>query len=250
MTTPLLEVRELRVAYGKVEALKDVSLSVAKGSVTCVLGPNGAGKTTLLATLAGLLKPRRGTVRVAGHNLTGRPPHVMLSHGVALVSQNRLLFRGLTVRENLWAGAHRRNDKSEIAADIARFCRRFPRLAERSDQPAGTLSGGEQQMLAIARALMSRPILLLLDEPSHGLAPILVDDLYRLIGEINARGTTILLVEQNARFALAAAQHAYLLDRGRVRDGGEPERLAHDPLVRQVYLGQAPNESPAERENA
>ncbi|MFL6652487.1 MAG: ABC transporter ATP-binding protein [Sulfurifustaceae bacterium] len=241
MTTHLLEARGLAAGYGKVEVLKDISLWVAKYSVTCVVGPNGAGKTTLMAALAGLLSPRRGTIRFDGHDIAGRPPHVVMARGIALVSQNRLLFHRLTVRENLWAGAHRRTDKLGIEADIARFCERFPRLGERRDQLAGTLSGGEQQMLAIARALMSRPTLLLLDEPAHGLAPLLVEDVYRLIGEINAQGTTVLLVEQNAPLAFAAAHHVYFMDRGRMSDGADPARLAHDPRIHEANLGTASN---------
>jgi len=234
---PLLEISDLVTAYGKIEALKGVSLAVPEGSVTCLLGPNGAGKTTLMMSIAGILQPRRGTIRYAGQPITGQPPHVIVQHGVALVPENRLVFPALTVRDNLRAGAYSRRDKQEIEADIERMYARFPRLKERAQQEAGTLSGGEQQMLAVARALMSRPKLLLMDEPSLGLAPLVVEDIFRIIGELHAEGITIFLVEQNAHMALKVADHFYLMEQGRVTFSGDPGELAEDEVIHRAYLG-------------
>ncbi|MFC5472485.1 ABC transporter ATP-binding protein [Paraherbaspirillum soli] len=239
MTAALLQIDQLVAAYGKIEALKGVSLSVAAGSVTCLLGPNGAGKTTLMMTIAGLLRPRSGTICFDGRELTGQPPHAVVAQGIALVPEQRLLFPSMSVRDNLLAGAYSRNDKQQIAADLARMLARFPRLKERAGQRAGTLSGGEQQMLALARALMSRPKLLLLDEPSLGLAPLVVEDIFRLIVEISTEGTSILLVEQNAQMALKLAHHVYLIEQGRISYSGAPAQLAADQLVQRAYLGSA-----------
>jgi branched-chain amino acid transport system ATP-binding protein len=239
VTAPLLEVADVVTAYGKIEALKGVTLAVAPGSITCLLGPNGAGKTTLMMTTSGILKPRRGSIRFAGEEIAGRAPHDIVARGVALVPENRLVFPSMTVVENLAAGAYQRNDKAEIAADVERLYARFPRLKERSAQEAGTLSGGEQQMLAVARALMSRPKLLLMDEPSLGLAPLIVEEIFSIVTELNRDGTTIFLVEQNAHLALKVANHFYLMEQGRVTFSGSPGALAEDEVIRRAYLGSA-----------
>jgi branched-chain amino acid transport system ATP-binding protein len=237
MTAPLLEVADVVTAYGKIEALKGVTLAVAPGSITCLLGPNGAGKTTLMMTTSGILKPRRGSIRFAGQEIAGRAPHDIVARGVALVPENRLVFPHMTVVDNLAAGAYQRNDKAAIAADVERLYGRFPRLKERSAQEAGTLSGGEQQMLAVARALMSRPKLLLMDEPSLGLAPLIVEEIFSIVAELNRDGTTIFLVEQNAHMALKVAHHFYLMEQGRVTFSGSPGALAEDEVIRRAYLG-------------
>jgi branched-chain amino acid transport system ATP-binding protein len=239
MTAPLLEVADVVTAYGKIEALKGVTLAVAPGSITCLLGPNGAGKTTLMMTTSGILRPRRGSIRFGGEEIAGRAPHDIVARGVALVPENRLVFPRMTVADNLAAGAYQRNDKAEIAADVERLYGRFPRLKERSAQEAGTLSGGEQQMLAVARALMSRPKLLLMDEPSLGLAPLIVEEIFSIVAELNRDGTTIFLVEQNAHLALKVAHHFYLMEQGRVTFSGSPGALAEDEVIRRAYLGSA-----------
>ena len=239
MSAALLEITDVVTAYGKIEALKGVTLAVAPGSITCLLGPNGAGKTTLMMTTSGILKPRRGSIRFAGEEIAGRAPHDIVARGVALVPENRLVFPSMTVVENLAAGAYQRNDKAEIAADVERLYGRFPRLKERSAQEAGTLSGGEQQMLAVARALMSRPKLLLMDEPSLGLAPLIVEEIFSIVTELNRDGTTFFLVEQNAHLALKVAHHFYLMEQGRVTFSGSPGALAEDEVIRRAYLGSA-----------
>jgi branched-chain amino acid transport system ATP-binding protein len=233
----MLEVAGLVTAYGKIEALKGVSLSVERGGITCLLGPNGAGKTTLMMTIAGILRPRRGSIRFDGAELAGLTPAQIVARGVALVPENRLVFPQMSVRENLLAGAYQRSGASEIAADTKRLYERFPRLSERREQLAGTLSGGEQQMLAVGRALMSRPRLLLMDEPSLGLAPIVVDEIFRIIAELNTDGTTIFLVEQNAHKALQVARRFYLMEQGRVTFSGTPGQLAEDEVIQRAYLG-------------
>ena len=235
----LLSIKDVVTAYGKIEALKGVSLEVAEGSITCLLGPNGAGKTTLLFTTAGVLRPRGGTIQFAGKDITGRPPHRIVRTGVALVPENRLVFPQMTVIENLRAGAYQRSGGGEVAADIDRLMTRFPRLRERMHQEAGTLSGGEQQMLAVARALMSRPKLLLMDEPSLGLAPLVVEEIFRIISDLHRDGTTILLVEQNAYMALKVAQHFYLIEQGKITFSGDPGSLEQDEVIRRAYLGSA-----------
>ena len=237
MSAPVLEIADLVTAYGKIEALRGVSLSVAPGSITCLLGPNGAGKTTLMMTATGRLKPRRGSIRFAGDELAGRAPHDIVARGVALVPENRLVFPTMTVTDNLAAGAYQRRDKIAIAQDVERMFARFPRLKERAEQQAGTLSGGEQQMLAVARALMSRPKLLLMDEPSLGLAPLVVEEIFRIVTELNRDGTTIFLVEQNAHMALQVAHHFYLMEQGRVTFSGTPGQVAEDEVIRRAYLG-------------
>ena len=231
----MLRVHELVTAYGKIEALKGVSLEVAPGSITCLLGPNGAGKTTLMMTIAGVLRPKLGTISFLGQKLSGLPPHAVVARGIALVPENRLVFPSMTVLENLQAGAFQRKDRFE--EDIDRLFGRFPRLQERSSQLAGTLSGGEQQMLAVARALMSRPKLLLMDEPSLGLAPLVVEEIFAIIAELHRDGTTIFLVEQNAHMALKVAQRFYLMEQGRVTFSGDPGSLAEDEVIRRAYLG-------------
>jgi len=233
----MLAVRDLVTTYGKIEALKGVSLQVREGSITCVLGPNGAGKTTLMMTIAGVLRPRKGTIAFRGEPIAALSPHAIVARGVALVPENRLVFPHMSVLENLHAGAYQRKDPYQN--DLDRIFARFPRLKERASQHAGTLSGGEQQMLAVARALMSRPKLLLMDEPSLGLAPLVVEEIFRTIAELHRDGTTILLVEQNAHMALKVAQHFYLIEQGRVTFSGDPGSLAEDELIRRAYLGSA-----------
>ncbi len=233
----MLDVTDLVTAYGKIEALKGVSLRVEAGRITCLLGPNGAGKTTLMMTMAGILKPRRGSIRLDGCELVGLSPARIVAQGVALVPENRLVFPQMSVRENLLAGAYQRRDKADIAADIESMYDRFPRLRERREQLAGTLSGGEQQMLAVARALMSRPRLLLMDEPSLGLAPLIVKEIFDIVAELNRDGTTIFLVEQNAHMALQVAHQFFLMEQGRVTFSGTPGELAEDEVIQRAYLG-------------
>jgi branched-chain amino acid transport system ATP-binding protein len=233
----MLEVTDIATAYGKIEALKGVSLSAGKGRITCLLGPNGAGKTTLMLTIAGILKPRRGSIRLEGREIAGLASARIVARGLALVPENRLVFPQMSVKENLEAGAYQRRDTAGIAADIERMYQRFPRLEERHEQLAGTLSGGEQQMLAVARALMSRPRILLMDEPSLGLAPMVVEEVFRIVGDLNRDGVTIFLVEQNAHMALTVAHHFYLMEQGRVTFSGEPGKLAEDEVIQRAYLG-------------
>jgi branched-chain amino acid transport system ATP-binding protein len=233
----MLDVSDLVTAYGKIEALKGVSVHVEGGKITCLLGPNGAGKTTLMMTIAGILGPRRGSIKLAGTELVGLSPARIVSRGVALVPENRLVFPDMSVHENLLAGAYQRNDKREIASDIERMYARFPRLKERHDQLAGTLSGGEQQMLAVGRALMSRPSVLLMDEPSLGLAPIIVAEIFDIVAELNRDGTTIFLVEQNAHMALKVAHQFFLMEQGRITFQGTPGELAEDEVIQRAYLG-------------
>ena len=233
----MLKVTDLVTAYGKIEALKGVSLQVEDGRITCLLGPNGAGKTTLMMSIAGILKPRRGSIRLGDDELVGLPPARIVSRGIALVPENRLVFPQMSVRENLLAGAYQRRDKAEIDADIERMYARFPTLKERREQFAGTLSGGEQQMLAVARALMSRPRVLLMDEPSLGLAPLIVAEIFDIVAQLNRDGTTIFLVEQNAHMALKVAHRFFLMEQGRVTFEGTPGQLAEDEVIQRAYLG-------------
>ena len=234
----MLEITDLATSYGKIEALKGVSLSAKAGEVTCLLGPNGAGKSTLMLTLSGILKPQRGSVKFEGEELVGKTPAQIVERGMALVPENRLVFPALTVRENLMAGAYKRRDAAGIKSDIEAMFVRFPRLKERIEQFAGTLSGGEQQMLAVARALMSRPRLLLMDEPSVGLAPMVVAEIFSIVKQLHAEGVSIFLVEQNAHMALKVAQHFYLMEQGRVSFSGNPGELADDDVIQRAYLGQ------------
>ena len=233
----MLDVTDLVTTYGKIEALKGVSLHIESGKITCLLGPNGAGKTTLMMTIAGILQPRRGSIRLDGTELAGLSPARIVSRGVALVPENRLVFPQMSVRENLLAGAYQRRDRTGIAADFERMYARFPRLRERREQLAGTLSGGEQQMLAVARALMSRPRLLLMDEPSLGLAPLIVAEIFNIVAELNRSGTTIFLVEQNAHMALQVAHQFFLMEQGRITFKGTPGQLAEDEVIQRAYLG-------------
>ncbi len=235
----MLEVQGLVTNYGMIEALKGVDISAAEGRITCVLGPNGAGKTTLLMTIAGLLRPRRGSVTFEGRDITGASSTAVVRQGLALVPENRLVFPDMTVRENLVAGAYTRlgSERAEAMADLERMLERFPGLKARVNADAGTLSGGEQQMLAIARALMTRPRCLLMDEPSLGLAPLIVAEVFDLIRELNEDGATILLVEQNARMALEVAHRFYLIEGGEITFSGSPGELEEDEVIRRAYLG-------------
>ena len=233
----MLEITDLATSYGRIEALKGVSLQARAGEVTCLLGPNGAGKSTLMLTLAGLLKPQRGSVKLEGEELLGKTPAQIVARGMALVPENRLVFPSLTVKENLVAGAFKRRDAAGIRSDIDAMFSRFPRLKERTAQLAGTLSGGEQQMLAVARALMSRPRLLLMDEPSVGLAPLVVAEIFSIVRQLHAEGVSIFLVEQNAHMALKVAQQFYLMEQGRVSFSGTPGELADDEVIQRAYLG-------------
>ena len=235
MTT--LQVSDVVTAYGKIEALKGVSLSVEPGSITCLLGPNGAGKTTLMYTIAGILRPRRGSVRFGGSELVGETADRVISRGIALVPENRLVFPQMSVAENLAAGAYLRRDHAAVASDLEALLARFPALKERRTQLAGTLSGGEQQMLAVARALMSRPRLLMMDEPSMGLAPLVVDQIFRIVEELNRDGITIFMVEQNAHMALKVAHRFFLMEQGRVTFAGSPDEVAEDDVIQRAYLG-------------
>ncbi len=233
----MLEIRDLHVSYGEIPALKGVSLSVATGEIVALLGNNGAGKTTTLKTLSGLLAPRSGEILLEGESVRGMPPHLIVRKGLAHVPEGRRVFNRLTVRENLEMGAYTRSDAA-VSADLDRMFSLFPRLGERRAQVAGTLSGGEQQMLAIGRALMGNPRLLLLDEPSMGLAPVLVEQIFETVRSINGQGTTILLVEQNAALALDVAQRAYVLETGAVVLSGSAADLARNQDVRRAYLGE------------
>jgi len=235
----LLEVRDLRVAYGAIEALKGISLDVEEGQVVTLIGTNGAGKTTTLRTLSGLLRPIAGEVRFDGERLDQVPAHRVVERGVAHAPEGRRIFPLMSVEENLQLGAFSRKGKdAKVAADIDGVFQRFPRLLERRTQKAGTLSGGEQQMLAIGRALMSRPRMLMLDEPSMGLSPIMIQLIFSTISELKEQGTTILLVEQNAQAALELADHAYVLETGRIVLQGPGPELLHDENVRKAYLGE------------
>jgi branched-chain amino acid transport system ATP-binding protein len=235
---PLLEVNDVHTYYGNIHALKGISLEVEEGEIVTLIGGNGAGKSTTLKTISGLLQPRQGSVHFDGKDLRVYKPHELVSKGLALVPEGRGIFASLTVSENLDMGAYYRNDRRGITQDMEHNFTLFPRLRERRQQVAGTLSGGEQQMLATARALMARPRLLLMDEPSMGLAPILVESIFDKISEINRTGTTILLVEQNANVALAIAHRGYVLQTGEIVLADNAENLRHNQMVRQAYLGE------------
>ncbi len=233
----LLKVENIHVYYGSIHAIKGVSFEVNEGEVVTLIGANGAGKSTTLNTVAGLLKPKTGTIEFEGKNIIGVPANRVVSHGMALCPEGRRVFLQMTVQENLEMGGYSR-PASEIDASLADVYQRFPRLKERYKQVAGTLSGGEQQMLAMGRALMSKPKLLMLDEPSMGLAPILVEQIFDIVKELNKAGTTILLVEQNARMALSVADRAYVLETGTIKMSGNAHELAEDDRVRKAYLGE------------
>jgi branched-chain amino acid transport system ATP-binding protein len=233
----ILDVRDLKVAYGQVQAVRGLSFQVPRGEIVAMLGANGAGKSSTLAAISGLVRPRGGEVLLDGFPITHASSHVVVRRGLVHVPEGRAILATMTVEENLRLGAYWRRNDPAIRSDIEAMCTRFPILGERRTAPAGTLSGGEQQMLAIARGLMARPRLLLLDEPSSGLAPLLVRRVFELILELRQTGLTILLVEQNARQALAIAQHAYVIERGRVVLAGPAAELAADPRVQAAYLG-------------
>ncbi|ATY84849.1 ABC transporter ATP-binding protein [Kyrpidia spormannii] len=233
----MLMIRDLNVYYGVIHALKNVSLTVDQGEIVTLIGANGAGKTTLLRTISGLITPRSGEVLFEGRSLVKTPAKEIVRMGVSQVPEGRRVFATMTVEENLEMGAYLRKDKDGVQKDLEMVYSRFPRLQERRRQSAGTLSGGEQQMLALGRALMARPRLLLLDEPSMGLAPILVQEIFSIIQEINQAGTTILLVEQNAHMALSIAKRAYVLETGQIKHSGPAAELAQSDEVKKAYLG-------------
>lgn len=233
----LLEVRDLVVSYGGIQAVKGVSLDIGAGELVCLIGANGAGKTTILRALSGLHGVSGGSVRYDGKDITNVASYRLVELGIALVPEGRGIFSRLSVLENLQMGAYARRDKAAVATDLDHILALFPRLAERRSQAAGTLSGGEQQMLAIGRALMSRPRLLLLDEPSMGLAPLLVTKIFATIREVSAQGVTIFLIEQNAKLALETSHRAYVMESGKLRLSGAAASLLSDPQIRHSYLG-------------
>ena len=233
----LLEVENIHSYYGHIHALRGVSLRVDEGEVVTLIGSNGAGKTTTLRSIHGILVPREGRIVFRGEEIQGKPAHDMIKKGIAQSPEGRRIFSRMTVLENLEMGAYHRSDRDGIQEDMDRVYDLFPRLKERERQEAGTMSGGEQQMLAIGRALMSRPKLLLLDEPSMGLAPVLVERIFQIIEDINKQGTTILLVEQNANVALEVATRGYVLEAGTIVNAAPAEKLREDPKVREAYLG-------------
>ncbi len=235
--TVLLEVKALKVAYGGINAVKGIDFTVGEGEMVALIGANGAGKTTTLKAICGLLH-HGGTVRLRGEDVSGFPAYKLVQHGLALVPEGRGVFGRLTVRENLQMGAYVRNDKAEIRIDLDRIYGLFPRLAERRNQTGGTLSGGEQQMLAIGRALMSRPRLLLLDEPSMGLAPLMVEKIFDTVRMVSEEGVTVLLVEQNAKLALEASHRGYVMESGLITLADGARSLLENPLVRKAYLGE------------
>jgi branched-chain amino acid transport system ATP-binding protein len=234
----MLILENVSVNYGAIEALKGVSMRVEKGEVVTLIGANGAGKSTTLRTITGLLEPREGRVMFEGEDIGGRPTHKLVARGISMSPEGRGVFANLTVRENLQMGAYLQKNKSKIASTMERAFQMFPRLKERESQKAGTLSGGEQQMLAMGRALMSHPRLLLLDEPSLGLAPLVVHTIFEAIEEIRGQGTTILLVEQNAYAALKHSDRAYVLETGQIVMEGSSAELAADPGIKEAYLGE------------
>ena len=233
----MLEIKDIHVYYGAIHAIKGVSLTVRQGEIVTLIGSNGAGKSTTLRTISGLLKPKEGDILFEGESIAGRPAQAIVKAGVSQVPEGRRIFANMTVMENLELGAYSRTDADGIEADMNMVFERFPRLLERKEQAAGTLSGGEQQMLAMGRALMSRPRLLLLDEPSMGLAPLLIREIFSIIADINKAGTTVLLVEQNANMALSIAHRAYVLETGRIALSGDAKELAASEEVRKAYLG-------------
>ena len=233
----MLEINDINVYYGAIHAIKGISLSVEEGEIVTLIGANGAGKSTTLRTISGLLKPKTGTIKFLGNDIAGMPAHKIVREGISQVPEGRRIFAEMTVQENLELGAFTRTDTNEIQADFKMVFGRFPRLEERKFQLAGTLSGGEQQMLAMGRALMSRPKLLLMDEPSMGLAPLLIREIFNIIVDINKTGTTVLLVEQNANMALSIANRAYVLETGRITIAGDAKELAASEDIRKAYLG-------------
>ena len=237
MAEPMLKIDNIDVYYGAIHALKGISLEVKEGEIVTLIGANGAGKSTTLRTISGLLKPKTGSITFLGQNIEGVRAHEIVKKGISQVPEGRRVFAEMTVMENLDLGAFVRKDKAGIQQDLKHVFELFPRLEERKNQSAGTLSGGEQQMLAMGRALMSRPKLLLLDEPSMGLAPLLIKEIFNIIVDINKSGTTVLLVEQNANMALSIANRAYVLETGRITLSGSAQELAASEDVRKAYLG-------------
>ncbi len=234
----MLEIRDLQVYYGMIQAIKGISLDVNQGEVIALIGANGAGKTTTLHTITGLLKPKAGSILFDGVDITRIAPHKIVSMGMAHVPEGRRVFSELTVLQNLRLGAYTRNDKNEIEESLAGVYKRFPRLEERKNQIAGTLSGGEQQMLAMGRALMSKPKIILMDEPSMGLSPIFVNEIFKIIQDVSADGVTVLLVEQNAKKALSIADRAYVLETGTISLEGNAQDLLNDDSIKKAYLGE------------
>lgn len=234
----MLEVKDLEVYYGMIQAIKGISFEVNKGEVIALIGSNGAGKTTTLHTITGLLSPKKGSVIFEGKDITKIPAHKIVSMGMAHVPEGRRVFADLSVYENLKLGAYTRKDKENLNKDLENIYKRFPRLAERKNQSAGTLSGGEQQMLAMGRALMSKPSIILMDEPSMGLSPILVNEIFDIIESISKSGTTVLLVEQNAKKALSIADRAYVLETGKIVTSGKASELLEDDSIKKAYLGE------------
>jgi len=237
--TPLLELKDLQVAYGGIQAVKGIDLSVDQGELVCLIGANGAGKTTTLKGITGLQPIKSGKIRYAGEDITGKPAFQLVRKGLSMVPEGRGVFGALTIEENLAMGAYARNDRTAIKEDVERVFGLFPRLKERRKQTAGTLSGGEQQMLAMGRALMSRPKLLLLDEPSMGLAPLMVQKVFETVMAVSKEGVTILLIEQNAKLALEVSSRGYVMESGEITLRGKAKQLLSDPKVRAAYLGEA-----------
>ena len=234
----MLEVKDLQVYYGMIQAIKGISFEVNQGEVIALIGANGAGKTTTLQTLTGILSPKSGSIVFEGKDLTRTPAHKIVEMGMAHVPEGRRVFADMSVYENLLLGAYTRKDKAEIAESLAGVYKRFPRLEERKGQRAGTLSGGEQQMLAMGRALMSKPKIILMDEPSMGLSPILVEEIFHIIRDISAGGTTVLLVEQNAKKALSIADRAYVLETGNIVLSGDAKEMMNNESIKKAYLGE------------
>ena len=234
----MLEVKDIQVYYGMIQAIKGISFEVNEGEVIALIGANGAGKTTTLQTITGMLSPKSGSIFFEGTEITKIPGHKIVSMGMAHVPEGRRVFSQLSVYENLKLGAYTRKDKAEIEESLQSVYKRFPRLEERKNQPAGTLSGGEQQMLAMGRALMSKPRMILMDEPSMGLSPIFVQEIFNIIQEISASGTTVLLVEQNAKKALSIADRAYVLETGKIVLEGDAKVLMNDESIKKAYLGE------------
>ena len=234
----MLEVKDLNVYYGMIHAIRDVSFEVNEGEIIALIGANGAGKTTILHTISGLIAPKTGHILFENTDLTRIPAHKVVSLGMAQVPEGRRVFSQMSVLQNLKMGAFTRSDKSEVEATLGLVYKRFPRLRERKNQPAGTLSGGEQQMLAMGRALMSHPKIILMDEPSMGLSPILVNEIFDIIRSVNESGTTVLLVEQNAKKALMIANRAYVLETGSIASSGDAKELMNDDSIRKAYLGE------------
>ena len=238
MTKTLLKISGLKVAYGGIQAVKGIDLEVHDGELVTLIGSNGAGKTTTMKAITGLLPAAEGSIEYLGQSIKGQGSWDLVKQGLAMVPEGRGVFARMSILENLKMGAHVRSDDAEVAKDIEAMFELFPRLYERKDQLSGTMSGGEQQMLAMARALMSRPRVLLLDEPSMGLSPIMVDKIFEVVRDVSARGVTVLLVEQNARLALMAANRGYVMDSGLITMSGDAKEMLNDPRVRAAYLGE------------